>query len=137
MKTLSEMSAQDLGDLRAKVKASVLELEAQINRNQYRLDDRVDRTTVNSTQQSELQARVTRATDVRDAVVAAGSAQSTIDNAEDMLSEAQTALNAHSVSPSTINDVDAYYTQMTIDELQSNKTSRDTVIADINAELGN
>ena len=129
------MSTAELSDLKAKLRTSVLELQSQISRDQNRLDDRLDRTTINAAQVSELQTRVDRAHNVHTALVAASAAQTDIDDAQTILTEAENELAAYNASPSVINDVDAHFTQIAIDEMEQSKTFRNTKISEIDTIL--
>ena len=136
MKTLNEMSTEQLQELKIRTSAAQLEFAAEKSRKQTRLDNRLDRQAADTTLRTTLETNLATATTLRDMAVANGADSATVTGAEELVTNSQQAVDALSSSATWISDVDAHVLQAEIDELEQARANRASVVAQIDSLLG-
>jgi len=134
-KPLNELTTAQLENLKIRFKSIVLNHQAEINRRQLRLDNRVERQTVANEVLVALEDKLAKSVVVRDELINAGASAASIVTATELVASNQAALDEYDVNPSFLSEEDAQIEQAEIDELEQGRILRETKVADIESLL--
>ncbi|MEM9023151.1 MAG: hypothetical protein AAGB22_05390 [Bacteroidota bacterium] len=125
---LNELTTVQLDNLRVRFKSIVLAQQAEITRRQIRLDNRMERQTVQNEALALLQDNLAKSIVVRDELIAAGASPEAIATAAELVASNQLSLDGYDPSPSFLSEEDAQIEQAEIDELELGRQDREAKI---------
>lgn len=136
MKTLNELSTEELNKLKIRMAAAEMALDAEKKAGQARLDNRLDRQQASTANRTTLETNLATAITLRDMAVANGADAATIAGAEELVTNSQKAVDDLTSPTTWVSDLDAHMIQAEVDDLEDARARRASKIAEINTLLG-